>query len=416
MKLPLGQSAYNRAFGQGPEIVLRNRFFERAPTNLADGVSLLARPGSTFFKSVGIGPIRATYYERGAFDNDLFVVSNNQLFRVTAADGTVIPITGTIQLDGSPEMTIVTGPGYEHLFIADGQTLQYYDNTSFADAVLTLTPDTPPDLDTQTVSIDGVYYQFAADPTTGTPDGSMGDPYLVDVGSDDEESLANLRAAINATGTPGTTYSEEITTPHATVQATASDTTTLTVQCLFRGTAGNAIVVTITGDHLAWDNGTLTGGGNDVLFGVPTPDDVGIVSVATLASYVLAVAAQSRRWYYIEPGEVTIDPLNFYEAEQFPDDIQNVRTVGDTAYFFKDRHSETWGPTGIAEDPFQREGGLAFSRGAISGTPVVVNETVLLVSDDGVVRDAARGLKRISNHGIEERIRLALKAERENAA
>lgn len=130
-----------------------------------------------------------------------------------------------------------------------------------ATGTLTLTPGAIAD---DVVKIDTTYYQFAADPTTGTPDGTVGNPYLVDVGVDDAGSLANLRKAINATGVGGTDYSVEITTAHATVEATASNATTLSARALTAGTAGNAISTTVTAtggaDGLAWGATTLTGG------------------------------------------------------------------------------------------------------------------------------------------------------------
>lgn len=123
---------------------------------------------------------------------------------------------------------------------------------------LTFTPGTIAD---DVVEVGGVYYQFAADPTTGTPDGSVGTPYLVDVGGDDEASLANLLAAINASGTGGVTYSEEISSAHATVEATASDATSVTLRARIAGTDGNALTLSVTGDDgIAADAATFSGG------------------------------------------------------------------------------------------------------------------------------------------------------------
>lgn len=115
------------------------------------------------------------------------------------------------------------------------------------------------------VEIDGVFYQFAADPTTGTPDGSEGDPFLVDVGGTDTISLANLRKAINATGIAGTTYAAEVVV-HPTVTAVSSGATTLVVRAKAAGTDGNAITTSVTlsstDDGLAWGSTKLSGGNN----------------------------------------------------------------------------------------------------------------------------------------------------------
>lgn len=123
---------------------------------------------------------------------------------------------------------------------------------------LTFTPGTIAD---DVVEVAGVYYQWAADPTAGTPDGSATTPYLVDVGTDDEASLANLLAAINASGTPGTTYSAEITGAHASVEATASDATSVSLRALAAGTGGNALTLSVSGDDgVAADAATFSGG------------------------------------------------------------------------------------------------------------------------------------------------------------
>lgn len=140
---------------------------------------------------------------------------------------------------------------------ADGAT----DDFVAATGTLTLTPGAIAD---DKVQIDGVYYQFAADPTSdGSADGSSGHPWQVDVGSDDEGSLANLLAAINASGTAGTTYSTALTI-HPTVTATASDATTLSAAAKVKGSAANSISTTVvvvsSDDGLAWGATTLEDG------------------------------------------------------------------------------------------------------------------------------------------------------------
>ena len=71
-----------------------------------------------------------------------------------------------------------------------------------------------------------------------------------------------------------------------------------------RGTGGNSITTTETGANLSWGAVTLEGGGAQALNGVVTPDDVGIISLATLASFVIAVVVNSQRFYWIQPGAV----------------------------------------------------------------------------------------------------------------
>ena len=148
-----------------------------------------------------------------------------------------------------------------------------------ATGVLTLTPGAIAD---DVVQVGNLYYKFAADPTAGTPTGAVGSPFLVDVGVDDEASLANLLAAVNASGTPGTTYSEEIVAENPLVEATASDATTVDFEARTAGFAGNAIATTVTvaggDDGLDFAASTLTGG-QDAFGGF---DSIGAAAVVAI--------------------------------------------------------------------------------------------------------------------------------------
>ena len=64
------------------------------------------------------------------------------------------------------------------------------------------------------------------------------------------------------------------------------------------------------------------------------------------------------------------------------------------------------------DDPFDRAQQRAFSRGVFEGTPANLNEAVMVVGDDLVVYEVVDAPRRVSTHGIEERIRLAAEALR----
>lgn len=408
--VPLGVGAYKRTYGQEPEIELLNRFFEQTPTNQVEGSVLLARPGDTYFVGAGSGRPRWIGHQPGTFSGDLFFVIGETLYRY---DGTNSPIAinGTIQGTGKPSVTFVGGPGYEHLFIADGVTLQYYDGIAAATGTLTVAGGSI--VDTDTVELDGIYYAWTSGSVdAGTPAGTMADPWLVDLGASDTDALANMVLALNATGTAGTTYSTSLTA-HLTVEGVQSDATTMDVRARTRGTSGNSISTTETGANISWGAATLEGGGAQALNGVVTPDDVGIVSLATLASFVLAAVSQSQRVYYIRPGEVTIDALDFFEAESEPDEIIEMLRVGDVVWIFGQSSTEAWYATGDPSgiDPFAPQQGLAFSQGALEGSSVAIRTQVVTIAEDGVVYEIVGGPRRISNNGIEERIRLARKAQ-----
>jgi hypothetical protein len=404
--VPLGQSAYERTYGQEPEVALLNRFHERTPTNQVEQSVLLARPGDTFFTGAGEGPIRKLAHQPGAFDGDLFFVSGEELFRY---DGTTItPIIGTLQLGGNPSTTFVAGPGFEHLFITDGQLLQFYDGPTAATSTLTVSGGNI--VATDVIQVDAAFYEYTAGSVdAGTPMGTVGDPYLIALGASDTDALLNTLNALNLTGIAGTDYSTA-TQINVNVEGTASDATTLDVAARVRGSAGDLIDTTETGANIAWTGLTLSGGGIEALKGIATPDDVAYVSLMTLAQFALLIVANSQRFYWIQPGATTIDALDFAEAESEPDELIEGVRIGDSAWMVGQTSTEVWyknTSTDLTASDFIPQQGLAFSQGGIEGSLVPVRTQAYLVAEDGIVYQIVGGPRRISTNGIEERIRLA---------
>lgn len=408
--VPMGKGAYERVYAGEPEIQCLNRFFETNPTNQTDGVAMLARPGTTRFGVFGLGPIRGFHAKRGAFNGDLFVVSGGQLYR-HSEDGTTTTIVGEILGTGEPSMATVVGVGYQHLFIADGLLLQCYRGGSQAIGTLTLTPAAPPDISTQVVRIGTTYYGWSATVNAGTPDGTVGNPFRALLGATDANSLDNLDALLNFSGIRGTTYSSTVGGPNPLVSSSRPTSTTLRVTARSDSATANSIVTTVTGLHLAWGSGTLTGGGVHALIGVLVPDGLGIVSLATIASHVMAVVANSQKFFFIRPGEIVIDPLDFAEAESEPDNIDRAHTVGDQVWFVGQETTEVWYATGDLDTPFRPIQGRAYPRGVTAGTSVKVKDGVILVGDDGNVYNVTGGVALVSTHGIAERIRTQIRRE-----
>lgn len=88
----------------------------------------------------------------------------------------------------------------------------------------------------------------------------------VKIGATAALSLTNLFNAINnvsESGTPGTDYATAMTT-NTQVVASNPTSTTLYVQSLTAGTAGNSIATTETSAQLSWGAATLTGGATAV--------------------------------------------------------------------------------------------------------------------------------------------------------
>jgi hypothetical protein len=271
----LGRSAYRRRSAREPEIRIINRYFEQNPTNLQDQVALLLRPAlKRLIAAVGPGPIRRVYTRTGAFGDDLFVVSGNELHRVhrTGADSyTTTQIAGAVA--GTKAPSIVASSQY--VFVADGATLQY---------------------------------------TNG---------------------VAPLAA-------------------------------------------------------------------------IATPDGIPMISIDYIAGYIICVRVSSQRFYWINPGGNTIDPLDFAEAERAPDPVVNVIVIGDQFWLFGRETTEVWYPTGVLDAPFQKIQGRLYDRGVWAGTPVKVKDEVILVGTDGVVYSVASGPQPVSTNGIEERVRRAI--------
>lgn len=128
-------------------------------------------------------------------------------------------------------------------------------------AVSVLTSDTTNVSEDETVTINTTVYTFKVDPT--------GIAYAVDIGANAAGSLANLAAAINASGTPDTEYGTG-TAAHPEVVCTANDATTLTIQAKEPGTTPNAYATTETSAHLSWADTTLGGGTGASVAGVTT--------------------------------------------------------------------------------------------------------------------------------------------------
>lgn len=238
---------------------------------------------------------------------------------------------------------------------------------------------------------------------------------MVAMGGSTATALENLEAAIKNSGTPGTTYSTSLI-DHDSVTVSAVTATTLTIRALEAGVAGDAIVTTETGANLAWGAGTLEDGGLTSFSAVAMPDNVGALWVEVLASFVLVIPAQVNekkgRFYWIFPGETVVNARDFATAERAPDELFACITLGDRTWFFGSGTLETWYATGNGDAPFQRVQGMAFDHGAWEGSAVRIKDQIIATDRDGCVwKISNSGVKKISNHGVEQRIREAIKAQ-----
>jgi hypothetical protein len=428
-EVPLGRGAYKRLYGGTPEVKLLNRWLEANPANLREGVSVLARPGTTVIMPLNAGDfgnfasMRGNAALSGLFDDSLFVVAGQKLHRINQ-DMTDTVISGIIAGTGFPEFAWQKGAGYERLWIADGQTLQVYSGTTAATGTITLTGAVTDNVDT--IQVGGVYYTWG---TTFSPSdaGTVSNPFVVNPTSTGSllDPIAQMVLAIMDSGESGVDYSSTIGGQNVAVGATADGalpSTILTLTARTVGTGGNSITLSIGSSSVLVASGThLANGGIDALEGVEVPGGQVPLSLSQVSGYVLLSIANTQQFYWVNPGELTIDPLNFASKESSPDNITQLRAVGDQVLIVGEKSTENWYATGNIATPFAPIEGRVYARGAITGTPVVIDDGVLLVGDDGRVysigfqsgdaTDAGWGVTRISNNGIEERIRRQLRRE-----
>lgn len=412
VKVSFNTSDFRRQVADTGALILKNRYFEQNPFLTDDGASLIARPGMRRLKYIGPGPVRGLHSEAGAFSGDLFVASGANLYRMD----NLLSETSLYASLYNPErgfvnmaITAQIGDTPEYLFVADGQSLLVYIANGYAHNTLSGTP-----ANTNVVVIDTVYYSFTnGSVDAGTPAGTAGNPWLVALGATATEAFTNLYDAVNASGVAGTQYSTALV-EHPTVSASSHTASAVTVRAKTAGAPGNGIVTTETGAALAWTNpGTLTGGGGNVILQVQMPDDVGVIDVAVVNSYVIVIPVQDNgyqgRFYWIEPGEISVDPLNFATAERSPDGVYGVEVFGDQFWLPGESTTEVWYVTTDPTNPMQRLQGIVLDRGSWQNTAQALHEAMLLVDADGGVFMVEGGSpQRVSTPDIEEEIREAI--------
>ena len=413
--IPFVTGDYYRSVAASPSAYVRNRFTEENPALNDNKTSFITRPGLKKFVEVGSGPIRRVFSCEGTFNNDLFVVSGLFLYRVSQ-NGTFHEIgqLGQVLTDAvSFAATSPLGSTPDFLYIADGGILWYYTDNAQATGDLNASAAIN---NGDLVVIDTTHYEFTTGSVnTGTPNGSSANPWLVAIGISNTVTLTNLFNAINASGVAGTDYSTALTA-NSTCTAYSSDATDVYVQYNQYGTLGNAIVTTTTGANLRWTNGpTMTGGGLEELRQVQVPDNNGAISLAYINGYIIVVPVQSAsimgRFYWINPGSNTIDPLDYATAERSPDGITQVLVFGDMFWLMGQVTTEPWITTGNFATPMERYQGILYDRGCWQDTAVQVKDSIILVDEDGAVFQIHGSQNRISTPAIEERIRLALQRQ-----
>lgn len=424
--VPLGQQAYKRSFAGEPEVKLVNRFLEKNPTNLREHVALLSRPGEVSLAQFAGGNNRGSFYKDGLFGGDLFIVYGTTLYRYSALNGSVTPVSGTVANNGFVYFSWMKGAGYEFLFVSDGFELQYYMTHAIGTLTTAGSGSNIADVDSSgpIINIGGVFYAWSANVDNGAPAGTLANPYRAALGTasagvtQDEASLANMVLLLNFTGFSGVDFSSALTAPSANVSAT-SDATHLYLVAIPDLTTGNLIVTVVSsGSGVSFGSGTLSGGGNQALQAIPLPGATEVpLSLAEVSGFLLIGVGNTQKFYFLLPGSVVIDPLNFASKESNPDNISTMTTIGDNTIICGDGSTENWYATGNTDAPFAPVEGRVYRRGCLQGTECAVKDSLFLVGEDGVVYaigygfgDTSQyGVHRVSTHAIEERIRVQMR-------
>ncbi len=166
---------------------------------------------------------------------------------------------------------------------------------------------------------------------------------------------------------------------------------------------GTTFTHAIVGDKLYLYDSTI--------LAVPTPNDPfddtpqTVQDVEQINQYLLVLMTNGR-FYWIVPGETTIDPLNFATAESSPDGGKAIRRVGDEFWIFGTETIEPWQSTGDVDAPFQRSSGRLYERGCLDRDTVRrFDNSVMWVGDDCQVYRGGAVPGVVSDNGLSERIR-----------
>lgn len=236
-----------------------------------------------------------------------------KIFRVWAHDTTATGIGDDDFYGTTIDQCLVTDCGYENkrtitaaswatnIFTFQTSAAHGYSAYIAASGLLTASSIVS---DGETVTVDGVIYTFK---TTLT-----GAAFEVLIGVSTATALANLKSAMNLTGTIGTDYGTG-TTKHPTTGGGTLTSTTLVLNANTVGTAGNSITTTETGANLSFGAVTLSGGatGNKIVIAGMVPalynGTFNVTTVPDSTHFTISSATNSGGLNFtINPGTPTV--------------------------------------------------------------------------------------------------------------
>lgn len=131
------------------------------------------------------------------------------------------------------------------------------------------------------------------------------------------------------------------------------------------------------------------------------------VDVTYFGGYFVYPIQNSTMFYYSEVNDAgNIDGLNFESVETTGDPIVGTAVLVDEIVFFKTTTIEFWGLSGNADNPFQESPGVRYMRGCASRDTICQLDNALFwLGEDRVVYRTSQVPTRISDHGIEDKLR-----------
>lgn len=108
-----------------------------------------------------------------------------------------------------------------------------------------------------------------------------------------------------------------------------------------------------------------------VLTDVSIPDNNLATDVTSLDNYFIIGIKDTNRYYWINPGDLTIHPLSFASAERNPDDIVSVMSLGDELWVLGQSTAEVFVDSGDINAPFIRISGRVYQTGCADKLTVV---------------------------------------------
>jgi len=150
--------------------------------------------------------------------------------------------------------------------------------------------------------------------------------------------------------------------------------------------------------------GQLWGYDGTTLAAIAMPDDLGALKVVTGSSRGIILAKDTQKFYWTEPLDTVVDPLNFASAEYSDDRLLDMLFVGDTLILFGTNTVEFWPVSSDPALPFQPLVGRVFPVGVKSlGCAVSLGSTYAWVTNRNQVCIATPD-KVVSDLGLETKI------------